>query len=231
MLNRKSAWLRAVAPAAVLALALTACGSDDSDDTSDDAAPEQSTEEETEEPQEDLEEEDAPEGEEEEDAEGGSGTAHEQFEGMDPVLEGLSIGDFGGPITVDGAEMWMKVDKVDVGAPEDFGNEDVFDPEDYAGLKPAYLHMTFVHVGGEELTSEKVVGDATVHTVDGERATPLILIGVDMPGGCPRGGNSDDFSVGAEATQCDTVAIDEGAEPGSVIFYGDDQVELEWALN
>lgn len=224
MLNRKSAWLRAAAPAAALALALTACSSDDSggENGTDDAANSEENDPWADaESDEDTTPEDEPEPEP---------TAHEQFEGMEPVLEGMAYGDFAGPVTYEGAEFWVKVEGVDTGANADWPRDAFADPDSVDGTKPAYLRMTFVHVGGEELPDGDPIRRSQLLTAEGEAAEGVTLIGVQMPGGCERGTRSAAFSLGVETELCETYMLPEDAEPGDVQMYLED-VQLTWTAN
>lgn len=222
-MTQKKIWWRAIAPVAVLSLALTACGSDDSDDDGDNgAAAEESLPEE--------EEDDLADPIEDEDEEEPEANAHEQFEGMEPVLEGMSVGDFAGPVEYEGAEFWARVDRVDTGSPADFDG-DPFDPEQFGGLKPVHVDMTFVHVNGEELTSASPSGDTIVWTSDEDMAPPMITIGVTMPNGCEIGSGSADFSLGVEETLCESYPIAEDAEPEQVSWLLEDGTELVWAVD
>ncbi|SFD58516.1 hypothetical protein [Streptomyces aidingensis] len=158
--------------------------------------------------------------------------AHKQFEGREPALENLGEGDWGGPFPHAGAEFWALVHHTYTGSPEDLTAEGF--GEAFAGLRPVHLFMSFVHVGGEELTGVdllKQTGSA-VWSADGEQAMGADLgdEGAALPGGCPPGGAERDYALGVEEVICMTYFLPADAEPAEVSLFTGQENELRWRL-
>ncbi|WP_143659472.1 hypothetical protein [Streptomyces sp. MP131-18] len=219
---RKSAWLRAAAPAAVLALALTACGSDD--DSEDAFTPGADESEQTEEaaPAED----DAPAGEadaaEEEAAAGGVPGTLGQGEPSEPVPY-----EEGGTV----ADLTITADRVDVGANADLASLNT--SADTSGQRPAYVYVTFAHAGGDTLEYPRPISDTSLFLTDGSMAGFVTAFGdLGLPNGCPEGSGDSPPTIGPgeEITMCKTFLIPESVEPGEVTWESG-ETELTWQLS
>ncbi|MDT0443004.1 hypothetical protein [Streptomyces johnsoniae] len=220
---RKSAWLRAAAPAAVLALALTACGSDD--DSEDAFTPGAEESEQTEEAA--RADDDAPAGEadaaeEEEAAAGGASGTLGQGEPSGPVPY-----EEGGTV----ADLTITADRVDVGANADLASLNT--SADTSGQRPAYVYVTFAHAGGDTLEYPRPISDTSLFLTDGSMAGFVTAFGdLGLPNGCPEGSGDSPPTIGPgeEITMCKTFLIPESVEPGEVTWESG-ETELTWQLN
>ncbi|WP_165988520.1 hypothetical protein [Streptomyces sp. YIM 98790] len=234
MARRRCARLRAVVPAVLLsaALTLTGCGSGDSQgsgDTADSGGREKQEQQDGQNGQKDQGQgqDQGKDGEEEFEP---PALAHKQFEDREPALEGLGEGDWGGPFPHAGAEFWALVHHIYTGSPEDLTGDGF--GEAFAGLRPVHLFMSFVHVGGEELTGAELLKQtgSAVWSADGEQAMGADLGDAELPGGCPPGDAGRDYALGVEEVVCMTYLLPADAEPAEVSLFTGQENEIRWQL-
>ncbi|RKN03233.1 hypothetical protein [Streptomyces radicis] len=215
MVQGKSVWLRAVAPAAVLALALTACGSDDSDDdAAGSAGAEQSeTTEESPAAEDEAQGDDAA-----EPADGGGSATLAEGETSEPVA--WEDGD-----TV--ADLAVTLDRVHVGTAADLAALNLSSPAE--GLVPASIFLSFEHAGGDPLQRPRPGIVASMTLADNAQQTNLVG-SPEIPGGCPADSDFvDALAEGETAELCKSVLIPEGSQVASVEWYSGD-TDLSWTV-
>ncbi|MGP4113520.1 hypothetical protein ACTWP5_21745 [Streptomyces sp. 4N509B] len=228
MSQRKSAWLRSVVPTAVLALALTACGSDDDSDGTDASANGGASGEQTEEP---LAEEEPPAEEESEPAEDDA-AAESDVQAVEPGAYAYGLGEASDPVAFEDSTagvLEITAERLETGEAADL--EGLLEPSEYEGMVPAHLYLSFTSVGGEDLEFVDPVSKATTVNADGSYGTPLVLIGMEIPGGCTdEESDSKDIAVGDTVQMCASVLVPEGGEPTDIL-WSEGGYELTWALN
>jgi hypothetical protein len=225
--KRKTAWLRATIPAAVLAMALSACGSDDSTENEDAAGQEPAAEapaEETpsdeppaeEDPAEDVDNAggDAPAPVEEPEADYALGEA------SDPILYGWGHGGV--------ANFEVTIDTVDVGEPGDI--------EGGTGTgtgKPVSVYFTIAQIDGEDVHDGDLGSLLSVQYADGEGwayAESPEVPGFPVDGGCPADSSEPEvISMGEEFSTCRVVLIPEDVDPATVA-WGQEDVRASWSV-
>ncbi|RBM11792.1 hypothetical protein DEH69_21120 [Streptomyces sp. PT12] len=214
MVRGKSAWLRAVAPAAVLALALAACGSDDSDDDAAGSAGAEQSETTEESP---AAEDEAQADEGEQSAGGGSATLAEG-ETSEPVAweDGDAV-----------ADLAVTLDRVHVGTAADLAALNLSSPAE--GLVPASIFLSFEHAGGDPLQRPRPGIVASLTLADNARQTSLVG-SPEIPSGCPADSDFvDALAEGETAELCKSVLIPEGSEVASVERYSG-ETDLSWTV-
>ncbi|WP_227025196.1 hypothetical protein [Streptomyces tsukubensis] len=151
----KTFWLRAAAPAAVLALTLTACGGSDSKDTAAETNKGGSVSK-------------------------GQDKADEKEAGTKELGVGESVTS---PFKEDDGKITYEIvaQKVDVGTAED-AKKLVDDPKKAAGLVPVVAHLKYTNKGGGVVSSYPEVGDNVEIHADGTRGNILIGAADDAPG-------------------------------------------------
>ncbi|AOP50263.1 hypothetical protein [Streptomyces lydicus] len=199
MLHTKSVWLRAVAPAAVLALTLTACG-DDKDSAgaqdhkkSNAAADAPKTEKKSAEP-----------------VAGGELKAGRRGTGKFREENGKR------EITYD-----VAAEKVHVGT-EAEARKLVSDPKDAKGLVAATAWITYTNKGGGVVKDMPRVGNESEIYADGRRGGLLIGAAEDGPG-CEDTIDIENWKVGQSHTLCQTYMIPAGAKSVEVHWAGEGQ--------
>ncbi|MDT0342404.1 hypothetical protein RM590_07155 [Streptomyces sp. DSM 44938] len=219
MFMRKSAWLRAAVPAAALTLALTACGSDDSEDGSDASGAGQS------------EESPASEDDAATDADAaGEGSGEEE----DTETAALAAGEASEPVPYEYsdavANLTITADRVDEGTSADLAGVEF--SGDVSGMRPVYAYVTFAHTGGDTIEHGRPIHESSLTLADGSRVNPLIGgSALDVPGGCPEDSDSVDvLNEGENVTQCVPFLVPEGVAPEQLVWSFED-TELTWTLS
>ncbi|MFF8369147.1 hypothetical protein ACF05W_09930 [Streptomyces lydicus] len=199
MLHTKTVWLRAVAPVAVLALALTACGDKkgsagaQDDKKSNAAADAPKTEKKSAEP-----------------AGGGELKAGQRGTGKFREENGKQ------EITYD-----VAAEKVHVGT-EAEAKKLVSDPKDAKGLVAATAWITYTNKGGGVVKGMPRVGNETEIYADGRRGGLLIGAAEDGPG-CEDTIDIENWKVGQSHTLCQTYMIPAGTKSVEVRWAGEEQ--------
>ncbi len=244
MLKRRSSWLRAAVPAAVLAMALTACGSEDSSDESG-SAPNDASEdagssadedagEDAEQSADDVEQQST---DDPEDAGAGASADGESGDsggnGYPPDTLVYQLGETSEAIPFEDAngnqaDLLLTAERVDVGTAEDL--QDAYGDE-ADGMKPAAVYLNVEHAGGATL-KDMLIGRLTTLSFvgDSNAENPATPQGnVDIPGGCteemePAGS----LAEGDEAALCVLILIPEDAEAGDVNWGTVDGPPVVW---
>ncbi|CAM5366598.1 MULTISPECIES: hypothetical protein [Streptomyces] len=201
-MSKKKLWLRSAASAAVLALALTACGGSGEEDGAATTG------------------------------KGGASQEKEPGKGEAEKGEaGKAEGGKGGELAAgekatsafdeDGTEVTYEIvaEKVDVGTAEDT-KKLVSDPKKAEGLVPAVAHVEFtVKDGGPVADYPDVGGEIEVHA-DGQRGTILIGASEDAPG-CESTSDIKNWKAGESHVICDTFMVPETAKELTVQWAAD----------
>ncbi|MGW9041728.1 hypothetical protein ACWGQL_04045 [Streptomyces lydicus] len=199
MLHTKTVWLRAVAPVAVLALALTACGDKkgsagaQDDKKSNAAADAPKTEKKSAEP-----------------AGGGELKAGRSGTGKFKEENGKQ------EITYE-----VTAEKVHVGT-EAEAKKLVSDPKDAKGLVAATAWITYTNKGGGVVKGMPRVGNESEIYADGRRGGLLIGAAEDGPG-CEDTIDIENWKVGQSHTLCQTYMIPAGTKSVEVHWAGEEQ--------
>jgi hypothetical protein len=222
--QRKSAWLRAAVPAAVLALALTACSSDDESEETGAVDPSENTgQAEEPPPAEETAEEEEPPAEE---------PPAEEAEAVAPGTYEYGAGETSEPVPYEdydaSAVLEITFDRVELGENADLDGL-MADPADSEGMIPAHVYYTFANVGGDALEG----ADPAYETTIDEMYPALIDMGATIPGGCSDdAGGLLDIAVGESAEGCTSVLVPEGTEPATITWaQSDGQHELVWSAS
>ncbi|MBL1066409.1 hypothetical protein [Streptomyces sp. 7-21] len=219
MFHRKTGWLRAVVPAAVVAMALTGCNSDDSSDEDTGAAQTEGQTGQDEQDEQDSGQDEDPAGDTEP---GGS--------------QELALGETSEPLPYeDGdatANLAVTLDSVEVGNHADLEGTGL-SAEDIEGKRPAFVTLTVEHTGGDLLEFTDPSLEADLFDAEGLPGTFIIGGGSleGLPGGCPEGsGDSVDIAEGDQATFCRTWLLPENTDPGRVVYTAADDSEVVWSV-
>jgi hypothetical protein len=243
VLKRRSSWLRAAVPAAVLAMALTACGSEDSSDESGsgpaDASADggSSADQESGEDAEQSGDDGVEQQSTEDPAEAGDGASADGEDsggnGYPPDTLVYQLGETSEAVPFEDAngnqaDLRVTAERIDVGAPEDLA--DAYGDE-ASGMKPAAVYLNVEHAGGATL-EDMLIGRLTTLSFVGDSAAenPATPQGnVDIPGGCteemePTG----PLAEGDEAALCVLILLPEDAEPADVNWGTVDGPPVVW---
>lgn len=212
MLHRRSNLLRAVVPAATLALALTACGSDDSSDNDNGQGDKGGSS------QQDGGSDSDDSGESsEDDGADGSGGPYKLGETADGSHEANDKGTV--RVTAEKVETGKNSDLTDAGVKS----------SDVKGQYPVFVYFKYqVEKMDKPQTSPNFNVNARVLGKGDERAKKLLTIGADaIKGGCPE---KDDAEVkkGSTVTECSTFLLPEGTDVDQVAWAEDIQNPLIW---
>lgn len=202
-MSKKKLWLRSAASAAVLALALTACGGSDDEggaattDKGGSVSKEQDKEEAREEQTREL-------------AAGEKATSEFDEDGTKVTYE-------------------IVAKKVDVGTAKDT-EKLVSDPKKAEGLVPAVAHVEFTLKEGGPVAEYPGVGDEIEVYADGQRGTILIGASDDAPG-CESDSDIKDWKAGGSHVICDTFMVPEAAKELTVQWAVDsDSAPFIWTF-
>ncbi|MFF0743634.1 hypothetical protein ACFYVL_24875 [Streptomyces sp. NPDC004111] len=204
MSYRKKLVLRAAAPVAVLALALTGCnGGDDQSGGKSDAGAAKETGGSDKAPEKDGAAE-----------QGGAGAS-----GKKELAAGESVTSpfkekEAGQVTYE-----IAAQKADVGTEAD-AKKMVSDPAKAKGLVPVVAHVKYTHKGGKPVASYPDVADNVEIYADGARGGLLIGAAEDAKG-CEDDGDIENWTQGQSHTFCQTYMVPVGAK----------QIEVRWAAD
>lgn len=205
MSHRRSHVLRAIAPVAVLALALTGCGSDDSDSSSDSKGDTSQSE-----------------SSDDKNADENDSTDDSADEDAGPGGE-LKLGESGEQTSKKGdgeATLKITAEKVDKGVNADLVDAG-FDSEKVKGKYPvhAYLKYEVTELSGEIEPGTDFNTTAAVLDTEGKPGSRFIAIGGEpLKGGCPEKDRELKWEKGTTATQCTTYLMPEGKEIDKVAW-------------
>lgn len=215
MFHRKKALLRAAAPAVILSLALTACGSDDSDDegksdkaeTSQDAGSDDAEE---------------------------AGDTDDSDDAAAGDNSGLAVGD-----KANGQHKWERgnssaqlevtAEKVDVGTNADLVAAGL-EGDSTKGMYPVFVYFNYTVKEAEALEPDTDFNNKVGVLGPGDKpGKKLIAIGGDdIKGGCPADAKDPAWKVGTSATLCTTFVMPEGTDVAKVAYIGDMRNPVMW---
>lgn len=201
MLRHKTA-LRLVAPAAVLALTLSACGGGDD---SADADAKKSSEKKSSEPKATAPQAEAASGGELATGESGTGKVEEED----------------GTVTYE-----ITAQKVDLGTEAEAAKL-VQDKADAKGMALAVAHVQYTHKAGPALTSDSDAGDGTTIWADGKRGALLIGASEDAPG-CEDPYDIEGWKSGETHTFCESYLVPANAASLEVHWSEEDGEPYIW---
>ncbi|NJP65360.1 hypothetical protein [Streptomyces spiramenti] len=228
---RRATRVGAVAPAAsalVLALALTACGSDaDSDGGSSDAGGNSESDGSEDTP--DRVDDDAG-----DDADGSDGS-----DGNEPGIVSLTVGETSEPVlwTNGATEAMLAVTatEVFVGEPEDLDPETFSTPDATEGMRPIHVHLDFQHADGDHINmimpSERTTLKLKLADDEGWGENVQAYQPMGMPNGCDDATpiNAGELPVGESFYDCRTFLIPEDAEAAEVHWLAAEET-LVWRI-
>jgi hypothetical protein len=233
---RKPRWLLAAAPAVVLAVTLTACGSDSEEETADDngGSSESGAQEQ---------EDDAAEGDEGADGaeadgadEGSPENQDQEAGGGQPMENGdaveLELGEASGPVPY--GESWefdATVERAEPGAWEDLEGSPVYD-EGYQGLDPYFVEMTLTNESDTAYEGGYPSNDLRVQADDGGPfETVEAMDAANLPEWCEYSSPSASTAIepGETVTECQVILVGHGVGAVSVDWWAG--YAVSWALN
>lgn len=219
MQHRRKTLLRAAAPVAILALALTACGPDDNDSSDDGKADDKSSSDSADKGGDD---------------DGASDDADADDKGDDSDKGGDDAPGSGGELTLgqtapeekevkrgDGTvKVKITAEKVDTGKNADLTAAG-FSPDKVKGKYPVYAYFKYEVTevtspvdAGTDFNSTTAVLDA-----EGKPGSRFIAIGGQpLKGGCPDKDRDLKWEKGTTATLCTTFLMDDGKEPTKLAY-------------
>jgi hypothetical protein len=244
--TRRAARLGAVAPAAsalVLALALTACGSDaDSGDSSEAGGSSESEGSGDSGDRIDVDDEGDDDGDtgssdgdaDDADGSGGSGGSDDE-----PGTVSLAVGETSEPVlwTNGSTEAMLAVTATEVfiGENEDLDPETFSSPDATEGMRPVHIHFDFAHADGDHIDmimpSERTTLKLKLADDEGWGENVQAYQPLGMPDGCDAAAptNSYELPVGESFYDCRTFLIPEDAEAAEVHWLGAEET-LVWRI-
>lgn len=203
MSYRKKLALRAAAPVAVLALALTGCNGDDKAGGKSDAGAAKETGGSSK----------APEAEKPADKGGAGASGKKELAAGESVTSPFKEKK-AGQVTYE-----IAAQKADVGTEAD-AKKMINDPAKAKGLVPVVAHVKYTHKGGKPVASYPDVADNVEIYADGARGGLLIGAAEDAKG-CEDDGDIENWTKGQSHTFCQTYMVPVGAK----------QIEVRWAAD